>query len=53
MNKLQMGCVIEDEKVSIEDDVYAKILEWEDDIQSIDTVSFNKVWYTEYDYKFE
>ena len=43
MNKLQMGCVIEDNKVSIEEDVFEKLREWEDEIQSVDTVSFQKV----------
>lgn len=28
MNKLQMGCVIEDNKVSIEEDVFEKLREW-------------------------
>ena len=42
MNKLQVGCVIEDAKVSVED-FYEKIEEWED-VQSIDTVSFQKLW---------
>jgi elongation factor 1-beta len=41
MNKLQIGCVIEDVKVSVED-FYEKIEEWED-VQSIDTVSFQKL----------
>lgn len=29
MNMLELGCVIEDSKVSIEQDVYEKLLEWE------------------------
>lgn len=41
MNKLQLGCVIEDEKIST-DDMFEKIQEWED-VQSIDVVSFNKL----------
>lgn len=40
---LQLGCVIEDDKVSIEQDVYEKLLEWENEIQSVDTVSFQKL----------
>ena len=42
MNKLQIGCVVEDAKVSV-DDVYEKIESWEDLVQSIDTVSFQKL----------
>ena len=42
MNKLQVGCVVEDTKVSV-DDIYEKIEAWEDLVQSIDTVSFQKL----------
>ena len=28
MNMLEIGCVIEDDKVSVEEDIYNKILEW-------------------------
>lgn len=42
MNKLQCGCVVEDAKVSV-DDIYEKIESWEDVVQSIDTVSFQKL----------
>jgi translation elongation factor EF-1beta len=42
MNKLQVGCVVEDSKVSV-DDIYEKIEAWEDLVQSIDTVSFQKL----------
>ena len=38
-----MGCVIEDDKVMI-DDIYDRILAWEDDVQSVDTVSMQKLW---------
>ena len=41
MNKLQVGCVIEDAKVSIED-IYERLEEWEE-VQSTDTVSFQKL----------
>lgn len=41
MNKLQVGCVVEDAKVSLED-VYEKIEDWEE-VQSTDTVSFQKL----------
>ncbi len=44
MNKLQCGCVVEDAKVSV-DDIYEKIEAWEDTVQSIDTVSFQKLWF--------
>lgn len=42
MNKLQVGCVIEDDKVSTED-IFEKIESWEDTVQSTDVVSFNKL----------
>jgi len=42
MNKLQVGCVVEDSKVSV-DDIYEKIEAWEDIVQSTDTVSFQKL----------
>ena len=41
MNKLQVGCVVEDEKISL-DDIYEKIEDWEE-VQSTDTVSFQKL----------
>lgn len=37
-----MGCVIEDDKVMV-DDIYDRILAWEDDVQSVDTVSMQKL----------
>ena len=40
--KLQVGCVIEDDKVAT-DDIFDQITSWEDDVQSIDVVSFQKV----------
>lgn len=40
--KLQIGCVIEDQKVNT-DDIFDKITAWEDDVQSIDVVSFQKL----------
>jgi len=40
--KLQIGCVIEDDKVAT-DDIFDKITAWEDDVQSIDVVSFQKL----------
>jgi glutathione S-transferase/translation elongation factor EF-1beta len=40
--KLQLGCVIEDLKVNT-DDIFDKITAWEDDVQSIDVVSFQKL----------
>jgi translation elongation factor EF-1beta len=42
IKKLQMGCTIEDDKV-LTDDIFDKILEWEDEVQSVDVVSFQKV----------
>jgi translation elongation factor EF-1beta len=41
MNKLQVGCIVEDSKVSV-DDIYEVIESWED-VQSTDTVSFQKL----------
>ena len=42
MKKLQMGCTVEDDKV-LTDDIFDKITEWEDEVQSVDVVSFQKV----------
>ena len=42
MNKLQVGCVIEDAKVQL-DDIYEKIEAWEDTVQSVDTASMQKL----------
>jgi elongation factor 1-beta len=42
VKKIVMGCVVEDEKVSI-DDIIEELESWEDDIQSVDIVSFNKI----------
>ena len=43
MKKLQIGCTIEDDKIPSTDDIFDKILAWEDEVQSIDIVSFQKV----------
>ena len=42
MNMLEMGCIIEDEKVST-DDIFERIEAWEDEVQSTDVVSFQKL----------
>lgn len=42
INKLQIVCVIEDAKVSV-DDISEKIEGFEDFVQSVDIASFNKV----------
>jgi len=42
IKKLQMGCIIEDDKVST-DDLFDKVLAWEDEVQSVDVESFQKV----------
>jgi len=42
IQKLQLGCVIEDDKVPT-DDIFDKILAWEDDVQSVDMVSMQKL----------
>lgn len=40
--KLVIGCVVEDEKVSV-DDLIESIQEYEDDVQSVDIAAFNKL----------
>jgi elongation factor 1-beta len=42
VNKLIVGCVIEDEKISV-DDLQETIQGFEDDVQSCDIRSFNKI----------
>ena len=42
VKKIVIGLVVEDEKVSI-DDIIDELQGWEDDIQSVDIVSFNKI----------
>jgi len=42
MHKLQIGCTIEDAKVHV-DDIFDKILEWDDEVQSCDIFAFQKV----------
>lgn len=42
IKKLQMGCTVEDDKVLV-DDLFEKIQVWEDEVQSIDIVTFQKV----------
>lgn len=37
-----MGCVIEDDKV-LTDDIFDQILAWEDDVQSVDMVTMQKL----------
>jgi len=43
IKKLQMGCIVEDDKVCT-DDLFDAIQVWEDEVQSVDVVSFQKVW---------
>ena len=40
--KLIVGCVIEDDKVGV-DDLQEAIQAFEDDVQSVDILSFNKI----------
>jgi len=40
--KLIIGCVIEDEKISV-DDLQEKIEGFEEEVQSVDILSFNKI----------
>lgn len=42
IKKLQIMCVVEDEKVSI-DELQEKITEFEDQVQSVDIAAFNKI----------
>lgn len=42
INKLQICCVIEDDKVSV-DELQEKIQEFEDFVQSVDIAAFNKI----------
>lgn len=42
INKLQIMCVIEDAKVSV-DELVEKIQEFEDFVQSVDIAAFNKI----------
>lgn len=42
IKKLQIGCVVEDDKVSM-DDLEEKITAFEDHVQSIDIAAFNKI----------
>lgn len=42
MKKLVMGLVVEDDKVSV-DDVVDRISQFEDEVQSVDIASFNKI----------
>jgi elongation factor 1-beta len=42
VKKIVMGMVVEDEKVSV-DDIIDELTSWEDEIQSVDIVAFNKL----------
>jgi len=42
IKKIQMGCIVEDDKVST-DDLFDRIQAYEDEVQSVDIVSFQKV----------
>jgi elongation factor 1-beta len=42
IKKLQIMCVIEDDKVSV-DELVEKIQEFEDFVQSVDIAAFNKI----------
>ena len=41
--KLIIGFVIEDEKVSVDNTIIPMLEEWEDQVQSVDILSFNKL----------
>lgn len=40
--KLIVGCVIEDEKIAV-DDLVDKMMEFEEEVQSVDIAVFNKI----------
>lgn len=42
IQKLSIGCVIEDDKV-LTDDIFDQILAWEDDVQSVDMTTMQKL----------
>ncbi len=42
VHKLIIGCVIEDDKIPV-DDLQEKIEAFEDEVQSVDIASFNKI----------
>lgn len=42
IKKLQIMCVVEDEKVSV-DELVEKIQDFEDFVQSVDIAAFNKI----------
>jgi len=42
VHKLVVGCVIEDNKISV-DDLIDKIMEFEEEVQSVDIAVFNKI----------
>ena len=42
VKKIIIGMVVEDEKVSV-DDIIDKLLAWEEEVQSVDILSFNKL----------
>jgi len=50
IKKLQIGCVIEDDKV-MTDDIFDQITAWEDLVQSCDTVSMQKLWSAQCSFK--
>ena len=41
--KLIIGFVVEDDKVSVDNDIIPMLEEWEDEVQSVDIQSFNKL----------
>ena len=41
--KLVVGFVIEDDKISVDNDIIPMIEEWEELVQSVDILSFNKL----------
>ena len=43
IKKILMGVIVEDEKVSVDDDIIEPLLQWEEEVQSVDIVSFDKL----------
>jgi elongation factor 1-beta len=42
VRKIQLGCVIEDDKV-LTDDIFDQITAWEEEVQSVDMISMQKL----------
>lgn len=43
MKMIQLGCIVEDDKVQT-DDIFEKIQSWEEEVQSVDIETMQKLW---------